>query len=348
MVYKISLPLVGSTGTRKKEIIDGDNNLVIDEIRVGSASQTPPAFLGETAAFYSGGSEVTPYQDGERIYKFPFATESISQVGLLSIGQRADAAGSSSPTNGYTSGGRITPPSPTVGVTDVIDKFPFAISDGTATDVGNLLAGTGRSSSGNSSLTHGYAAGGYDPATNSNSNVIQKFSFSVDGNATDAADLTSNRGSHSAVGNTSLTHGYTAGGYGPTDTAREVIDKFPFSSDTNATDVGDLSQGRNVSAGHSSASHGYTSGGYTASFTISNVIDKFPFSSDANATDVGDLTATFFDNSGTSSTTHGYSAGGQVPANTDVIQKFAYAADANATDVGDLVRNNRRTTGTQD
>ena len=80
MVYKISLPLVGSTGTRKKEIIDGDNNLVIDEIRVGSASQQ---------------------------YKFQGST------------------------SGYTSGG-LTPPG-----SNVIDKFPFS-ADANATDVGDL------------------------------------------------------------------------------------------------------------------------------------------------------------------------------------------------------------------
>ena len=66
------------------------------------------------------------------------------------------------------------------------------------------------------------------------------------------------------------------------------IQKFPFSSDGNGTDVGDLTQSRNNSqSASSSTTHGYTAGG-----TGSNVIDKYPFSSDANATDVGDLTNT--------------------------------------------------------
>ena len=62
--------------------------------------------------------------------------------------------------------------------------------------------------------------------------------------------------------------------------------KFPFSSDANATDVGDLTSARYNIAGQSSTASGYTSGG----IPTANVIDKFPFSSDANATDVGDLT----------------------------------------------------------
>ena len=67
-----------------------------------------------------------------------------------------------------------------------------------------------------------------------------------------------------------------------------VIDKFPFSSDANATDVGDLTVAKNGAAGQSSTASGYVSGGSDPSTT--NVIEKFSFSSDANATDVGDLT----------------------------------------------------------
>ena len=81
--------------------------------------------------------------------------------------------------------------------------------------------------------------------------------------------------------------GYTSGGETPTS---NVIDKFPFATDTNATDVGDLSQTRQSAAGQSSINSGYTSGGIITGNTIVNTVDKFPFSSDANASDVGDLT----------------------------------------------------------
>ena len=81
-------------------------------------------------------------------------------------------------------------------------------------------------------------------------------------------------------------YGYTSGGY--TDANSNVIDKFPFASDTNATDVGNLTVARRYPAGQSSSTYGYTSGGYSGG--VSNIIDKFPFASDTNATDVGDLT----------------------------------------------------------
>ena len=65
---------------------------------------------------------------------------------------------------------------------------------------------------------------------------------------------------------------------------------FPFASNGNASDVGDLTQARYSAAGQSSTTHGYTSGGIVyPPFAYRNTIDKFPFSSDTNATDVGDL-----------------------------------------------------------
>ena len=67
-----------------------------------------------------------------------------------------------------------------------------------------------------------------------------------------------------------------------------IIDKFAFASDGNATDVGDLTSTRYGSAGQSSTTSGYNSGGATPATT--NIIDKFPFAADANATDVGDIT----------------------------------------------------------
>ena len=124
--------------------------------------------------------------------------------------------------------------------------------------------------------------------------------------------------------------GYTSAGT-PFST---TIDKFPFATDGNATDVGDLTQSRGETAGQSSDVSGYTSGG-TGPIRF-NTIDKFPFATDANATDVGDLTQARKSLTGQMSTASGYSSGGWVPSYVNTIDKFPFAADANATDVGDL------------
>ena len=121
----------------------------------------------------------------------------------------------------------------------------------------------------------------------SNQNIIDKFPFSSDANATDVGDLTVGR--QGLAGQSSTTHGYTTGGYSNNSPAgtKDIIDKFSFSSDGNATDVGNLTYNRSLIVGQSSTNSGYTSGGIHPPY---NAIDKFPFSSDDNASDVGDLT----------------------------------------------------------
>jgi hypothetical protein len=283
-------------------------------------------FQGRYFGYTSGGQQPTSPLDNT-IDKFPFPSDSnATDVGDLTVA-RHTLVGQSSDTSGYTSGGVTPSPSPVV--TNTIDKFPFA-SDANATDVGDLTAARRGPPAGQSSTTSGYTSGGSIPTSSPlYTNVIDKFPFSSDGNATDVGDLTVAR--HAVAGQSSDASGYTSGGFsGPPNTTHNIIDKFPFSSDANATDVGDLTVARQIPTGQSSTTSGYTSGG----FPSYNIIDKFPFSSDANATDVGDLTVTRNGGAGQSSTASGYTSGGS--STSDVIDKFPFSSDANATDVGDL------------
>ena len=171
----------------------------------------------------------------------------------------------------------------------------------------------------------GYASGG--------GVIIEKFSFSADGNATDVGDLTVSRSN--LAGQSSQVSGYNSGG-----TPRvNYIDKFPFATDGNATDVGDLTVSRYEVAGQALTElAGYTSGGFVNP-PSSNVIDKFPFAADANATDVGDLTVARSTLVGQSSKEFGYCSGGNLnPPGVaqNIIDKFPFASDGNATDVGNL------------
>jgi len=126
--------------------------------------------------------------------------------------------------------------------------------------------------------------------------------------------------------------GYTQGGNN--GSSNDIIDKWSFVSDANATDVGDLTVARHFPAGQCSATHGYTSGGRTSPDL--NVIDKFSYASDGDATDSGDLTVPRGYAPGQSSTTHGYLAGGNNGPVTNVIDRFSTSTGGNATDVGDL------------
>ena len=179
-------------------------------------------------------------------------------------------------------------------------------------------------------LSYGYTSGGH--YNGSQLNVIDKHSFTTDGNATDVGDLTAIRTSGSGISGT--THGYTAGGRGPSWPPQlNSIEKFSFSSDGNAVDGADLLTANSETAGQSSTTHGYVSGGNLSPH--SNVIQKFSTVSDANATDVGNLTVGRKGCQGVSAPTYGYTAGGGSPYQNH-IDKFPFASDSNATDVGDL------------
>ena len=188
----------------------------------------------------------------------------------------------------------------------------------------------------------GYTSGGkFSPVGQGEaSNVIDKFPFATNANATDVGDLTAipntpagGNGRRNVAGQSSTVSGYTSGGYNPSagsPTTTNVIDKFPFATNANATDVGDLTAPRGGVTGQSSTVSGYTSGD-------TNVIDKFPFASDANATDVGDMTTSRSYSAGQSSSTHGYvSAGAPGPITGGIIDKFPFATDSNATNIGYL------------
>lgn len=202
--------------------------------------------------------------------------------------------------------------------------------------------------------TSGYTSGGQrsTPPTPAGVNIIDKFPFASDANATDVGDLSETNVQRQSSGSSSSSNGYVAGGEGtfayPVAGARtSVINKFPFSSDTNASNIGDLAFAVSYNGGNSSSTHGYSTGGskdpsppgppYTRN---ADEIQKYSFSSDGNASDVANLLSQQIRLSGQSSPTHGYASGGGASSGTNVIQKFTFASDANATDVGDLLSTN--------
>ena len=128
-------------------------------------------------------------------------------------------------------------------------------------------------------------------------------------------------------------YGFSAGG------SSNIIEKFPFASDDDGTDVGDLTSASTAAAGaQSSATHGYATD-YTCN------INKFSFTSNGNATDIGNLTAAFYaPGGGQSSATHGYVAGGLFT----YINKFPFSADGNATSVGSLIESRKACAGQTD
>jgi len=132
-------------------------------------------------------------------------------------------------------------------------------------------------------------------------------------------------------------YGYRAGGAAASD--QDVVEKYSFTSDAPADDVGNLTQTRQRVVGSSSTTYAYNMGGYSPWATGFNIIDKNAFASDGDSTDSGDLQGTRFQGAGTASSTHGYHAGGNTNFTSpygisDMIEKFAFASGGNTADTG--------------
>ena len=132
----------------------------------------------------------------------------------------------------------------TLASSNKIEKFPFAAEDASS-DVGDLTKVRGQKADNSYENVYGFSSGGNNPGSSPNTvfNEIERISFASDGNGTDVADLSQAR-VHGA-GTNSTTHGYMHGGstgVGPNPGPGHVntIDKFPFTSGSNSTDVGDL------------------------------------------------------------------------------------------------------------
>jgi len=170
-----------------------------------------------------------------RISKFLFASEVSSNAGVTLTSSRAFGSGAASATHGYSMGGS-TGTGPVVS-TNIIEKFSFTATSGTASDVGDLAQPAIDATAGNSSSEKGYVTGGNASGI---VNTIQSFPFASDSNSSDGGDLIAANSNHS--GSNSTTKGYAAGGvYSP---AMEVIQSYPFANNSNATDLGNLATKR--------------------------------------------------------------------------------------------------------
>jgi hypothetical protein len=216
--------------------------------------------------------------------KFPFASDANAATTNNHVAHK-NASYSSSEYAAYQVAGVNPWPG---GFTTRVSKYEFA-ADTSNTNVGDTATISLNSYACNSGTVL-YAYGGAN-ASVTTINAIEKFPFATEGTMTDVGDLTIARraGGNAVQGQNSSSHGYASGGTPwPDSTIHNTIDKFPFASDANATDVGDTTVSAFEKNGTSSTVSGYGAGGDLGP-TDTNVIDKFPFSTDANATDVGDL-----------------------------------------------------------
>ena len=140
--------------------------------------------------------------------------------------------------------------------------------------------------------------------------------------------------------------GYAMGGGSPS--SDDTIEKFSFTSDGNATDVGNLSQTKYAGAGQSSTTDGYYSAGSltTETSTSQTAIEKFSFTSDADSVLTSNLSTARTFPASQSSKTHGYTSGGFFTQSEPIIEKFQFASESNVSSVGNIFLSRHSIAGT--
>tara|TARA_B000000609_G_C24180040_1_gene357317 strand:+ start:2006 stop:3655 length:1650 start_codon:yes stop_codon:yes gene_type:complete len=244
-----------------------------------SSHREPVVDPSGTNTYFVGIFRQSPPYNAGTTFKFNMTSETgtVTVPGLNHTAGHRDGSGASSSTNGYQVAGQ--PGAPNLSVIPgypgaaspanygaVVLRFPFASEDAII-GVGHAFHANLAGPSPYGSWTHYYATaansadhiymfGGQANAGSSNSlgrDFIEKTAFASDGNSSDVGNLTRNL--YELAGSSSTTHGYSGGGTtttnpNPLQTSNELTDiqKFPFASDTNATDTADLAVGTNSAA----------------------------------------------------------------------------------------------------
>jgi len=213
-------------------------NLVTTRYQGAGNSAIDQGYGYSTAGSYPATAPAT-------ISKFAYATDGNATAAGDLTTPSFFSAGQSSKTDGYVVHGYKTPP---VTYLNNIDKFPFA------SDVGGVAHGTHPSAPGYGTIGMNSATDGYQASGNI-SYAIHKFPFSSDtgitANTGVLSPLTGAAGGREGSGQSSTQFGYVTIGelVGPAGIGYG-ISKFPFSSDVDATAVGDLSNNRKGHGGN--------------------------------------------------------------------------------------------------
>ena len=212
-------------------------------------------------------------------------------------------------------------------------------TDGKAAMFGDLSAPRmNMFSGGMASSTRAVFGGGGISASPYYRDIIDYFTFSTKGNATDFGDTTVARQNGASLSNS--TRGLMAGGSAAS--ASNVVDYITIASAGDATDFGDAS----AAYGQQGATAGTTRGLVAGGAGPVNTIDYYTIASTGNATDFGDLTvARRLVPAGLSSNTRAVFGGGNTGSASDVMDYVTIASTGNATDFGNLTAASTNSSG---
>ena len=217
---------IGIFNLATEAISDSGNELAVNNGGGGGTNQSTTHYF-----HYKDGPA------GTNIYTGAFS----SPYAASDTGDEATAGGYSSATFGdktymFSTAGYLGPPGAQHNQIERMSKT----SPHTGTDVANAVRDDRGQTGGSASTTHGYTFGGEPDISD-----IEKFQMSATSDASDVAELATNTNG-GCVGEqaSSPSSGYAIGGSNPSPAGINVIQKYSFSADQDATDVGDLSQAR--------------------------------------------------------------------------------------------------------
>jgi hypothetical protein len=187
----------------------------------------------------------------------------------------------------------------------------------------------------------GFVAGGINTAGNATS-VIDRTPFAAGGqNSTSVGNIVQAIGLRRSSGMSSKTHGFVAGGYHGSVGSTARLERFPFTTSSGATDIGNLARGSSISTiGHVYASGqiGFSSSGFTGgpSSIGRTEIERIQFVTQQPAFVVGGMATSRADCGSVSSHAHGYFISGSTNSPqpsflTDVVLRFPFSGQ-----IGDI------------
>ena len=174
--------------------------------------------------------------------------------------------------------------------TTMIQQIAWA-SDG-STDSGQDLRRTLKGMTSHQSETYGYTCGGQYNNQGPYTNAIDKFQLATTNTSTNIATLPGGtRSNYSTSGISSSTDGYTVGGFFSPPQSINVIEKFSFTSEGSAWDVGDLATIKSSATTTSETSYGYIHSGSASppNYAYQNDIERFAYTSGGTNVSVADI-----------------------------------------------------------
>lgn len=313
-------------------------------------SATAVGSTSYSIAFYCGGWTSSAVTTVNGFTHLSTSTSSLTTgtYGSVLATARYDAAGSSSLTNGYISGGYN-------GTTrfSSTEAINFSSSAMSATSLSLSFTTTDLASVGAATLFNnynlsGYLFGGYKDDTNVMQSGIEVYDFSSEACYLSSTSISPASRCQGAV--SSVTTGYFAGGdlVASTTTTNKIF-KFSYSSKAYSDTAQVLADGARANLdGVNSASKGYWAGGRNATTTTTYTkCDGWTFATEAYYTTAAALSAGRYAVAAFNSSSAGYWNGGlnTTPTYFNRTDKMLFGTDTTITSLGNIVPTSRANAG---